>query len=213
MIPLYSLFIITYRFRFCYLNIAKIIGIIKVERTTQVKKEKITLIKPKKHHKKETKDFKIIEPILLFILGIILLTNSSKIVIIVFYVIGSIFALIGIYNLISYHKLKKDLGIEDTTKLVFGTSTLFIGFMILILSSAIETFLRFIIGILLLYNGLKNTLIAINIKNYYTLPIGILLIGMGLYTILAENIILQIIGVLLITASVIDFLGMIPTKK
>ena len=101
---------------------------------------------------------KILGPILMLVLGIILLTNSSKAVILVFYVIGAIFILVGIWNLVSYYKMKKELNIEDNGKLVLGTSTLFIGIVILILSGAIETFLRFIIGIILIFNGLKNAI-------------------------------------------------------
>lgn len=176
-----------------------------------MKKEKTTLIKPKKSKEKEK--LKLFEPIVMLILGIILLTDSSKAVILVFYFIGVIFIMVGGYNLFSYYKMKKELNIEDNSKLVLGTSTLFIGIIILLLSGAIETFLRFIIGIILIYNGLKNFLIAISAKNYMTLIIGITLIGMGLYTIFAENIIFQIIGVLLIVASIVDFIGILSQKK
>ena len=47
-------------------------------------------------------------------------------------------------------KYKKELNMEDNSKLVLGTSAVFVGIVIVILSGAIETFLRFIIGILLL---------------------------------------------------------------
>lgn len=178
-----------------------------------MKEEKTTLIKPKKKKDKTLDYSKILGPILLLILGIILLTNSSKVVIIVFYIIGAIFVLVGAYNLISYYKMKKELNIEDNSKLVLGTSAVFVGIVIIILSGAIETFLRFIIGILLLYHGLRNTITALQTKNYVTLLIGIVLIGMGLYTILAENILFQIVGALLIIASVVDFIGLLSTKK
>lgn len=182
-----------------------------------MKEEKTTLIKPKKTKKnkkdEENKNLKILGPILLLILGIILLTNSSKAVIIVFYCIGAIFILVGLYNLLLYYKTKKELNIEDNNKLVLGSTTLFIGIMVLLLSGAIETFLRFIIGIILIYNGLKNVIISLRNRNYITLIIGIVLIGMGLYTILAENIIFQIIGALLIISSIVEFIGLLSTKK
>lgn len=178
-----------------------------------MKEEKTTLIKPKKKKEKETDNLKILGPILMLILGIILLTNSSKAVIIVFYSIGAVFILTGIFNLIRYYQLKKEMNIEDNSKLVLGTSMIFIGVLILILSGAIETFLRFIIGIILIYNGLKNAILSLNTKNYVTLIIGISLISMGLYTILAENIIFQIVGVLLIISSVVDFIGLLSTRS
>ncbi len=178
-----------------------------------MKEEKTTLIKPKKKREKEYDKKKNLSPILMLILGIILLTNSSKAVIIVFYCIGAIFLIVGFYNLIAYYKIKKELSIEDNNKLVLGISTIFIGTIILLLSGAIETFLRFIIGILLLLSGLRNLSHGLSLKNYFTLGIGLVLIGMGLYTILAENIIFQIIGILLIIASVVDFINILAKKN
>lgn len=177
-----------------------------------MKEIKTTLIKPQKKEKDKNK-ITIFEPIFLLILGIILLTNSSKAVIIIFYFIGAIFILVGAYNLFSYSKIKKELKIDDNGKLILGTSALFIGIIILLLSGAIETFLRFIIGIILIFNGIKNSLVSLNTKSYVSLLVGILFIGMGLYTILAENIIFQIIGALLIVASIVDFIGLLSNKK
>lgn len=178
-----------------------------------MKEPKTTLIKPKKKKEKENQNLKFLNPFFLLILGIILLTNSSKAVIIVFYFIGAIFILIGAYNLLSYYHMKKELNIEDNNKFVLGTSAIFIGILILILSGAIETFLRFIIGIILIYHGLRNAIPALNTKSYVSLIIGIVLIGMGLYTIIAENIIFQIIGALFIIASVADFINLLQKNK
>ena len=76
-----------------------------------MKETKATLIKPKKKNENKNKkeSMKILGPILMLVLGIILLTNSSKAVILVFYVIGAIFILVGIWNLVSYYKMKKEL--------------------------------------------------------------------------------------------------------
>ena len=178
-----------------------------------MKKEKVTLIKPKKGEDRGSKDTKIISAILSLILGIILLTNSTKAVIIVFYIIGSVFLLIGLYYLIRYFKMKKDMHIEDSSLFVLGTSALFIGIVILILSGALETFLRFIIGIILIFNGLRNFILSIQMRNYVTLVIAIVLIGMGLYTILAENIVLQIVGALFIVSSITDFVSLFLENK
>lgn len=186
---------------------------IRLKGKKEVKKEKTTLIKPKKVKENEKNELKILTPIIMLILGIILLTDSSKAVIIIFYIIGAIFLLIGIYNLISYYKLKKELNIEDNNKLILSTSTLFIGIVILLLSGAIETFLRFIIGFVLIYSGIRNTVVALHGKNYFILIVGIGLIGIGLYTILAQNIVLQIIGALLIIASIIDFVNLLNPKN
>ena len=179
-----------------------------------MKEVKATLIKPQKpKDKNNDNNMKILGPIIMLILGIILLTNSSKAVIIVCYVIGIVFLVIGIYNLLLFYKAKKEYNYEDNNKLVFGSSTMFIGIIILLLSSAIETFLRYIIGIILIYNGVRNFVVSLKEKNYITLIIGVILIGMGLYTIFAQNILLEIIGALFIISSVIDFISLLRPKK
>lgn len=177
-----------------------------------MKKEKVTLIKPKNESSQE-KNTKLLGAILSLILGIILLTNSTKAVIIVFYIIGGVFLLIGLYYLIRYFRMKKEMHIEDSSLFVLGTSALFIGIVILILSGALETFLRFIIGIILIFNGIRNFILSMHMRNYVTLGIAILLIGMGLYTILAENIVLQIVGALFIVSSITDFVSLFLENK
>ena len=178
-----------------------------------MKEIKATLIKPKKKKEKQMKDREYLGPLLMLLLGIILFTNSSKAIIYVFYAIGACIFLFGVYHLLSYYRLKKKLTLEDNQKMVLGTSSIFIGILIILLASAIETFLRFILGFILLLNGLKKIWFSFYQRNYIVLLEGIIFIGIGLYTILAENIVLQIIGILLIISSVIDFFSYLLIKK
>lgn len=175
--------------------------------------EKTTLIKPKKEKKEKTNNYALIGSIIMLIIGIILFTNSSKAIIIVCYLIGAFICAIGTYNLINYYRLKKELNIENTTNLIIGVTTLFIGIVVIILASAIETFLRFIIGIILIINGLKKIKDSIDYTNYITLIIGIVLVGIGLYTVLAENIIFTIVGLLMIISSINDIIKYFKTEK
>ncbi len=174
---------------------------------------KTTLIKPKKIREKEIKKLEIFGPLLMLVVGIILVTNSSQAVIFVFYCIGALAILFGIFHLVSYYQLKKELKVEDNQKLVLGTSSIFIGIVTILLAGAIEAFLRFILGFLLLVHGIKKIIVSLNQKNYILLLEGILFVGIGLYTVLAENIIFQIVGVLLIVSSVIDFIAFIKKRK
>ncbi len=175
--------------------------------------QKTTLIKPKRIKEKENQNLKILGPIIMLIIGIILLTNSSKAVIIVCYSIGAVIIAFGAFQLLSYYRLKQELNVEDNKKMVVGTSTIFIGIIVILLSGAIETFLRFIIGFALVFNGVKKTMIAINERNSILLIEGIIFVAMGLYTILAENIVFQIIGVLLILSSIIDLVTYFKEKN
>lgn len=178
-----------------------------------MKSQKTTIIKPKKVKEKETNSYKLIANIIMIVIGIILLTNSSKAVIIVCYCIGTIIALFGAYNLFNYYRLKKELNIESNTNLILGVTTVFIGMIMIILAGAIETFLRFIIGMILVISGIQKTKTAIDRKDYFTMVIGIVLIAIGLYTILAENIVFAIVGLLLILSNIIDIIKYITEQK
>ncbi len=178
-----------------------------------MKREKTTLIKPQKTKERGSQKTTLIFPLISLILGIILLTSSTKAVIIVCYLIGGIVVLFGLYHLFRYYKLKQELKIEDNQKLILGVAFLAIGLVIIILSSVLETCLRFIIGFSLIVNGIKKAIIAINNRDSLILILGLMFIAMGLYTILAENIIFQIVGILLILSSIIDILNLFITKK
>lgn len=174
---------------------------------------KTTLIKPKKVREKEVKKLEILGPLLMLLIGIILFTNSSKAVIFIFYSVGVLAILFGIFRLVSYYRLKKELKVEDNAKMVMGSSSIFIGIVIILLAGAIEAFLRFILGFVLLVNGIRKTIFSLNQRNYVVLLEGILFVGIGLYTILAENIVFQIVGVLLIVSSIIDFIEFLKEQK
>lgn len=176
-------------------------------------KQKETLIKPKKNKEKDAKNYELVSSLVMLIIGIILLTNSSKAVILVCYFIGSAIIIFGSYHLLSYYRLKKELNIEKTTSLILGVTSVFIGLIFILLASAIETFLRFIIGIILIINGIKRITSSIDFRNYIELVIGIILVALGLYTILAENIVFAIIGALLIVSSVMDIIKYCKEKK
>lgn len=176
-----------------------------------MKMGKTTLIKPQKIDDNK-KNYELISIIAMFIIGLILLTNSSKAVIIVCYCIGALITTFGAYNLFKYYRLKKELNIESNGILVLGVTTIFLGIITIILASAIETFLRFIIGITLIVSGIKKIKSSIDIRNYLYLTTGIILVAIGLYTILAENIIFAIVGLLLIISSVLDLIKYF-TKK
>lgn len=177
-----------------------------------MKTGKTTLIKPKKRNNNNKNNYELISIIAMFIIGLILLTNSSKAVIIVCYCIGASITIFGSYNLFRYYRLKKELNIENNGFLVLGVTTIFLGIITIILASAIETFLRFIIGITLIVSGIKKIKSSIDVRNYLYLTTGIILVAIGLYTILAENIIFAIVGLLLIISSILDLIKYF-TKK
>lgn len=178
-----------------------------------MKNSKTTIIKPQKVKEKENKKLEFIASIVMMIIGIILITNSSKAVIIVCYSIGTVISIFGAYHLLNYYRLKKELNIESNPNLIIGVTTLLIGILTMILASAIETFLRFLIGIILIISGIQKAKTSIDRRDHLILLTGIVLIAIGLYTILAENIVFAIVGLFLIISSIIDMIKYIKNQK
>ncbi len=171
-----------------------------------MRKEKNTIIKPNKNNSKNLESHKLIYAIITLIFGIILTTNSSKAVIIICYIIGAFSLAVGIFNLIKYYQIKRTTEYIDNNKLLLGLFGIIIGIIFVLLSSAIESFLRFVIGFILLIKGLSKSIDYINKKCYEALIIPILCIAMGLYTILAENVLFMFIGIILIIIALQDIM-------
>ena len=151
-----------------------------------------------------SKDRKMLSPIIMGIVGLILLTNSDEVIILACYIIGGLILGFGIYNIISYSKLKKELHIENTTKMNIGILTITIGILIILLASLIKTFMNLLLGIWLLITGITKLLNVSKIYNddrktaNFNLIEAIIVIFMGLYSIFFQNIFLTIIGIWMI---------------
>lgn len=189
--------------------------------------EKVDLIKPKskKQAKKEqdikdsfNRNKKFISPILMGIVGLIFLTNSNTIIIYACYILGSIIAGFGIYNIIKYVQIKKELKIEDSIKLNYGIVSITIGLLIIVLAGIIETFLNIIIGAWLITTGVTKLIGISNLYNYdkktanLNIIESVIVIAMGLYTIFFQNIVLTIVGVWMIIGAAIDLYNLLKTN-
>ena len=189
--------------------------------------EKIELIKPKskKQSKKEhdiknsfNRNKKFISPILMGIVGLIFLTNSNTIIIYACYILGAIIAGFGIYNIIKYVQIKKELKIEDSIKLNYGIVSITIGLLIIVLAGIIETFLNIIIGAWLITTGVTKLIGISNLYNYdkktanLNIIEAVIVIAMGLYTIFFQNIVLTIVGIWMIISAAIDLYNLLKTN-
>lgn len=189
--------------------------------------EKIELIKPKskKQAKKEqdiknsfNRNKKFISPILMGIVGLIFLTNSNTIIIYACYILGAIIAGFGIYNIIKYIQIKKELKIEDSIKLNYGIVSITIGLLIIVLAGIIETFLNIIIGAWLITTGVTKLIGISNLYNYdkktanLNIIEAVIVIAMGLYTIFFQNIVLTIVGIWMIISAAIDLYNLLKTN-
>ena len=173
----------------------------------------VEIIKPKSK-KKKVKEEKIkqtvcknssfISPILMGLIGIVFLTNSNNIIIYAFFIIGALIMGFGLYNILGYSQIKKQMKIDDNAKLTTGCITIAIGLTIIILASFIQTFINLLIGVWLIYVGVTKLIKIGNSKNTFELIESIIYIALGLYSMFFQNIILTLLGIWMIIASVID---------
>ena len=181
--------------------------------------EKVEIIKPKSKKKSDNNsdiknmyetNKKYISPILMGIVGLILLTNSDDIIILACYIIGGLILGFGIYNIVGYYQLKKQLNIENASKMSSGIVIITIGGIIILLASFIKSFLNLFLGVWLIASGIAKLITVSTLYNTdkktanLCLIQSVIVILMGLYSILFQNIILTIIGAWMIICSIID---------
>ncbi len=161
----------------------------------------------------------ILLSIIILLIGIVLVTNSNQIVIIGFQCIGACILLFGIYELIRFFTIKKQLKTEIQSLLLNGVMCSIIGLLTILGASILELGLRYIIGFYLILSGVNKIGNAFlwrkdssNIFYIYLIE-GLILTGFGLYTVFYANAALMLIGVLLIISSIFDFITYFKVKK
>lgn len=179
---------------------------------------KVTVLQ-KKDNKEERKDYSLIYAVFVLILGIFLTFNAEGFLNIVFDILGGIAILFGIYRLVQFFNMKKELGVEDNNSLMRGIEFVVAGLLVILLSNILTNAVQIVTGVWLIFLGITKLSDAmiwkdIDNKRYSTLIISsILMIGLGIYCLVATNIVLVIIGVILIVYSVISIVDYFNKNK
>ncbi len=159
----------------------------------------------------------LIQSILFFILGAMFLNAKKTAEIIIFWV-GIFLAVLALIELIvfivAYKKAEFE---EDRPKLIrlfFPVFTAAIAIICIFFYSIVEQFIRFIIGFWILFTGVIRLINALSFspKNKKFLPLlitSLLLIAVGIYTIVKDNIGVQIAGVIMMIYATIEIIGFI----
>ncbi len=164
-------------------------------------------------------DSSLVYSIILLILGIFLTLNANGVLNIVFDILGSLVMIYGVYKLVMALKLKKDFKAINNSLMSSSIMSLIFGLLIIILSQVLINAINVVTGIWLIFTGISKLNVALSIgsikeKDFIvSLISSILIIGLGLYTIMSQNVVLTIIGILLIIYSVIDIINYIVRNK
>ena len=168
--------------------------------------------------KSYTSTSNLISAIIFFILGAIMFTSPDVMIVVISRVIGSIIAIIGVFNCIkNYIEVKKD-NTTSSIGMISGIIGIVIGLVFVSLASVIEALIRFLIGGWILFIGVNRLINVLYLKKQKTkfivlLIIAIILIGAGLYTILEANLAFQAIGLVLMIYAILEIFSYIFCKK
>ena len=168
--------------------------------------------------KSYTSTSNLISAIIFFILGAIMFTSPDVMIVVISRVIGSIIAIIGVFNCIkNYIEVKKD-NTTSSIGMISGIIGIVIGLVFISLASVIEALIRFLIGGWILFIGVNRLINVLYLKKQKTkfivlLIVAIILIGAGLYTILEANLAFQAIGLVLMIYAILEIFSYIFCKK
>ena len=165
----------------------------------------------KKYLKKDAME-SILVAIVFLIIGVLFVRNPEAIKLTFSYIVGGIFALVGIFKVVNYfaEKGNKDFFNYD---LVFGIIAIIIGIVFITQYSLINTLFRVVIAIWLMYSGLIRGTTAMKLKNFEVknwwviLVSAILMVLAGLYIISFNGIIEVTLGIIMICYAVIDIIN------
>ena len=158
-----------------------------------------------------SKEESLLMSIVLFIIGVIFLTNPNGIVEIMGYVFGGFLVLLGILKYFAYKKSVK-MQTPMTGLLVQGILYGIIGIVSIIFFNAIELAIRIVVAAYILYMGVNRLMFAISIrKNKAVNPkVGIILSSaMILFAVLLALTAfeVQIIGIFMMGYAVAEIAG------
>lgn len=160
----------------------------------------------------------ILESLVFAILGIILVCRPEGTVKMITGVLGTIFIVIGILKIINYFSSK---GVNDffNYDLIYGLTSIVIGFIAMFYMNIIGSIFRITIGIWIIYTSFVRINASIQIKRVgsevwiYSLILALIMFSCGLYVVINSNAIIVSIGIIMIVYAVIDIIENIIFMK
>ncbi|MBR2994204.1 DUF308 domain-containing protein [Candidatus Saccharibacteria bacterium] len=154
----------------------------------------------------------VAESILIMIFGILLVVWPDITVVVIANILGAIFIVSGIYQIINYFVVK---GQNDffNNSLLSGVVALLVGIAAIVIGEDIANIFRIIIGVWMIYESLVrvNTAIklhATGVKVWsYILIIAIMMLALGIFVTFNSGAIMQLIGWMMVLTGIIGVVG------
>lgn len=153
-----------------------------------------------------------IESIVIMVLGILFVVWPDGIVNVIANILGAIFIISGIYQIINYFIVK---GQNDffNNGLLAGVVSLMVGIAAIVMGDDITNIFRVIIGIWMIYEALVRVNTAIKLHSAdikiwsYVLCIALVMLALGLFVTFNDGAVVQLIGGMMIATGIIGIIG------
>lgn len=153
-----------------------------------------------------------IESLAIMIFGILLVSWPDVTIIVVANILGAIFIVSGVYQIINYFVVK---GQNDffNNGLLSGVIALLIGIAAIVIGEDIANVFRIIIGIWMIYESLVRVNTAIKLHSTgvkvwsYILIIALMMLALGIFVTFNSGAVVQLIGWMMIATGIIGIVG------
>lgn len=150
----------------------------------------------------------MIVSIVFVFVGIMITFKPDTTVSLIINLIGSVFIVYGIINLISYLKnSKKSSGFQ--VELLCGIIGVLLGIVIMVFGKTVLSIFRVILGIWIIYTAIVNFQVVVMLKNSCikswrsSLALSLIIFGCGVYITFKSNAVISIIGIIILIYSTI----------
>lgn len=153
-----------------------------------------------------------IESLLILIFGILIVVWPNITVLVIVNILGAIFIISGIYQIINYFVIK---GQNDffNNGLLSGVLALLLGIAVLLIGADLTNIFRIVIGIWMIYEALvrMNTAIklhSVGVKSWsYILIIALCMLAVGIFVTFNTGAVITLIGWMMILSGIFGIVG------
>lgn len=148
----------------------------------------------------------IVISVLFILFGIMLMARPESIISVISILLGGICIIMGVLKLIDYFTTNK----QDNYLLAISVVAIIAGIIIMFCSDIILSVFRIVVAIWIIYSGIMNLQTAIVWKDYKsklwltTLIFAIAMIIAGIYILVNNGAMLQIIGGVIVAYGIVD---------
>ena len=154
----------------------------------------------------------VIESLAIIIFGILMIVWPDITIAVIANILGAIFIVSGIYQIINYFVVKGQNDFFNNGLLV-GVISLLVGIAAIVIGDSIANVFRVIIGIWMVYESLVlvNTAIklhSVGIQSWkYIVIIALIMLALGLFVVFNTGAIFQLIGWVMVVAGIVGIVG------